>query len=145
MNPMDSKQAVNKKRRWCVKHHDRKNVPQEAKILEWHGFLGFPTRIRFQLTNMEQVEWVSRSQRKRRRLPFTGQTRGWWESERISQWMCVLFMIGSFLLNPTLSGLLYLMLTPALLHRQIMREENFLKTAFGPRYADYAAATPRYL
>ncbi len=71
-------------------------MPKDAKILEWHGFLGFPTRIRYQLTNMDEVEWISRQQRKRRRLPFAGQTRGWWESERISQWMCVLFMIGSF-------------------------------------------------
>ena len=71
-------------------------MPQDANILEWHGFLGFPTRIRYQLTDMEEVEWVSRKQRKRRRLPFAGQTREWWESERISQWMCVLFMIGSF-------------------------------------------------
>lgn len=55
-----------------------------------------------------------------------------------------LFMVGSFLLNPTLSGLIYLMLTPALLHRQIIREENFLKKTFGPSYAQYAAATPRY-
>ncbi len=76
--------------------HRNKNVPQDAKILEWHGFLGFPTRIRYQLTNMQEVEWVSRQQRKRRRLPFTGQSRQWWESERISQWMCVLFMIGAF-------------------------------------------------
>ena len=80
----------------CVKHRNGKNMPQDAKILEWHGFLGFPTRIRYQLTDMEEVEWVSRQQRKRRRLPFAGRTRGWWESERISQWMCVLFMIGSF-------------------------------------------------
>jgi hypothetical protein len=71
-------------------------MPQDAKILEWHGFLGFPTRIRYQLTNMEEVEWVSRQQRKRRRLPFAERTGEWWESERISQWMCVLFMIGSF-------------------------------------------------
>ena len=71
-------------------------MPQDAKILEWHGFLGFPTRIRYQLTNMEEVEWISRQQRKRRRLPFAGRTSEWWESERISQWMCVLFMIGSF-------------------------------------------------
>ena len=78
-----------------MKHRNR-SIPQDAKILGWHGFLGFPTRIRYQLTNMEQVEWVSRRQRKRRRLPFTGRTREWWESERISHWMCVLFMIGSF-------------------------------------------------
>jgi protein-S-isoprenylcysteine O-methyltransferase Ste14 len=56
-----------------------------------------------------------------------------------------LFMAGSFLLDPTLSGFLYLLLTPTLLHRQIIREENFLKTAFGPKYAEFAAATPRYL
>ncbi len=73
-----------------------RNIPQDSKILEWHSFLGFPTRIRYQITNMEEVEWISRTQRKRRRLPFAGQTREWWESERISQWMCVLFMIGSF-------------------------------------------------
>ena len=79
-----------------MKHRNRKNVPKDAKILEWHGFLGFPTRIRYQLTNMQEVEWVSRKSRKRRRLPFTGRTRQWWESEGISRWMCVLFMIGSF-------------------------------------------------
>jgi hypothetical protein len=71
-------------------------MPEGAKVLEWHGFLGFPTRVRYQLTSMEEIEWVSRQQRKHRRLPFTGRTREWWESERISQWMCVLFMIGSF-------------------------------------------------
>ena len=76
--------------------HRSRHMPQDSKILEWHGFLGFPTRIRYQLTNMEEVEWISRQQRKRRRLPFTGRTREWWESERISKWMCVLFMIGSF-------------------------------------------------
>ena len=71
-------------------------MPEGAKVLEWHGFLGFPTRVRYQLTNMEEVEWISRQQRKHRKLAFTGRTREWWESERISQWMCVLFMIGSF-------------------------------------------------
>jgi hypothetical protein len=71
-------------------------MPDGAKVIEWHGFLGFPTRVRYQLTSMEEVEWVSRQQRKHRRLPFTGRTREWWESERISQWMCALFMIGSF-------------------------------------------------
>jgi hypothetical protein len=71
-------------------------MPAGAKVLEWHGFLGFPTRVRYQLSNTEEVEWISRQQRKHGRLPFTGRTREWWESERISQWMCVLFMIGSF-------------------------------------------------
>ena len=56
-----------------------------------------------------------------------------------------LFMLGSFLLDPTLLGLLYLALTPALLHRQILKEESFLKISYGQRYAAYAAATSRYL
>jgi protein-S-isoprenylcysteine O-methyltransferase Ste14 len=56
-----------------------------------------------------------------------------------------LFMAGSFLLNPTLSGLIYLMLTPALLHLRIKKEEAFLKTVHGQQYVDYAAATRRYL
>ena len=79
-----------------MKHRNRENMPEGAKVLEWHGFLGFSTRVRYQLTNMEEVEWISRQQRKHRRLPFAGRTSEWWESERISQWMCVLFMIGSF-------------------------------------------------
>jgi hypothetical protein len=79
----------------CVTHRNR-NIPQDSKILEWHGFLGFPTRIRYQLPSTEEVEWMSRRQRKRKRHPHAGPTREWWESERISQWMCVLFMIGSF-------------------------------------------------
>jgi protein-S-isoprenylcysteine O-methyltransferase Ste14 len=56
-----------------------------------------------------------------------------------------LFMAGSFLLNPTLAGLIYLVLTPAVLHAQIKKEEAFLKTVEGQQYAGYAAATPRYL
>jgi len=47
-------------------------MPLDAKIIEWHGFLGFPTRVRYRLTNMEQVERVSRRQRKRRMFPFSG-------------------------------------------------------------------------
>ncbi len=54
-------------------------------------------------------------------------------------------MAGSFLLNPTLAGLLYLVLTPAVLHAQMKREEAFLKTVHGQQYVDYAAATRRYL
>ncbi len=56
-----------------------------------------------------------------------------------------LFIAGSFLLNPTLAGLIYLVLTPAILHAQIKREEAFLQAVHGQQYAAYAAATPRYL
>lgn len=77
--------------------HRNRNIPQDSQILEWHRFLGFPTRIRYQLPNTEEeVEWMSRKQRKRKRQTHAGQTRPWWESVRLSQWMCVLFMIGSF-------------------------------------------------
>jgi len=76
--------------------HRYRNIPQDWKILEWHGFLGFPPRIRYQLPNTEEVEWMSRRQRKRKRYTRAGQTKAWWESVRISKWMCVLFMIGSF-------------------------------------------------
>ena len=71
------------------------NLPQDAQILTWHGFLGFPTRIRYQLPTTKEVEWLSRQQRKRKRQPPAGQPRPWWESVRLSQGMCVLFMIGS--------------------------------------------------
>jgi protein-S-isoprenylcysteine O-methyltransferase Ste14 len=54
------------------------------------------------------------------------------------------FIAGSFLLNPTLAGLIYLVLTPAVLHGQIRREEAFLQAVHGQQYAAYAAATPRY-
>jgi protein-S-isoprenylcysteine O-methyltransferase Ste14 len=56
-----------------------------------------------------------------------------------------LFIAGSFLLNPTVTGLIYLLLTPAVLHAQIRREEAFLQAVHGQLYAAYAAATPRYL
>jgi protein-S-isoprenylcysteine O-methyltransferase Ste14 len=56
-----------------------------------------------------------------------------------------LFIAGSFLVSPTLSGLIYLVLTPAVLHAQIKREEAFLESAHGQQYTAYAAATPRYL
>jgi protein-S-isoprenylcysteine O-methyltransferase Ste14 len=56
-----------------------------------------------------------------------------------------LFIAGSFLLNPTLAGLIYLLLTPVFLHAQIKREEAFLQAVHGQLYAAYAAATPRYL
>jgi protein-S-isoprenylcysteine O-methyltransferase Ste14 len=56
-----------------------------------------------------------------------------------------LFIAGSFLLNPTLAGLIYLVLTPAVLHAQITREEAFLQAVHGQQFAAYAAITPRYI
>jgi len=76
--------------------HRNSSIPQDSKILEWHGFLGFPTRIRYKLSESKEVEWISRRERKRKRQAREGQTKHWWESVRITQWMCALFMIGSF-------------------------------------------------
>jgi protein-S-isoprenylcysteine O-methyltransferase Ste14 len=56
-----------------------------------------------------------------------------------------LFMVGYFLLNPTLSGVLFVLSTPIFLHAQILREEAFLADAYGAEYAEYAAKSPRYL
>jgi protein-S-isoprenylcysteine O-methyltransferase Ste14 len=55
------------------------------------------------------------------------------------------FMAGAFLLNPTLAGLIYLVLTPVVLHSQVVKEENFLKAAYGEQYTRYASATARYI
>ncbi len=77
--------------------HRNRNVPQDSKILEWHGFLGFPTRIRYQLTNTGGSRvGLSPDSESGGDFHLQAETREWWESERISQWMCVLFMIGSF-------------------------------------------------
>ena len=73
-----------------------RDIPQDWRILERHGFMGFPTRIRYHPPNAEVGEWISRRQRKQKRQTRDGQKRGWWESVRLSQWMCFLFMIGSF-------------------------------------------------
>ena len=76
--------------------HRNRGIPKDSKVLEWHGFLGFPTRIRYQLSDNKVSEWNSRRHRKRKRQVHEGQTKNWWESVRIPQWMCALFMIGSF-------------------------------------------------
>ncbi len=55
------------------------------------------------------------------------------------------FMAGAFLLNPTLAGLIYLVLTPAVLHLQVVKEESFLRAAYGEQYVHYASNTARYI
>ena len=55
------------------------------------------------------------------------------------------FVAGSFLLNPTLSSLLFATLTPLYLHCRIRHEERFLAGAYGMEFARYAARTRRYL
>ncbi len=44
-----------------------RDIPQDWRILERHGFMGFPTRIHYQPPNAEVGEWISRRQRKQKR------------------------------------------------------------------------------
>lgn len=56
---------------------------------------------------------------------------------------CVLF--GEFLLFSHWLMLLYVLAGFALFHRQVLREETFLKQQYGEKFTRYAARVPRYL
>ncbi|NLF80553.1 MAG: isoprenylcysteine carboxylmethyltransferase family protein [Clostridia bacterium] len=54
------------------------------------------------------------------------------------------FMLGMFLIYPNLSMLIFIVLFAAAIHRQILREEKFLRTRYGKAYEDYAQKVGRY-
>jgi len=56
-----------------------------------------------------------------------------------------LYFIGAFLINGTLTFLLFAVAVIALLHYQILEEERFLARHFGPAYAAYQARVARYV
>jgi protein-S-isoprenylcysteine O-methyltransferase Ste14 len=56
---------------------------------------------------------------------------------------CVL--LGEFLIFPNWVLLIYLLAGFALFHRQVMREEEFLRQHYGAEYQAYAQRVPRYL
>jgi len=57
----------------------------------------------------------------------------------------VLWFIGVFLINGTVTFLVFALLTIAVLHWQILREEKFLIEHYGEPYERYRKKTPRYL
>ena len=56
-----------------------------------------------------------------------------------------LWFIGTFLINGTMSFLVFAVLAIAVLHWQILREEEFLKQRYGEAYERYRKKVPRYL
>lgn len=56
-----------------------------------------------------------------------------------------LWFIGIFLINGTLIFLIFAVLTLAVLHWQILQEEDFLSKLYGQPYRDYCNRTARYI
>jgi protein-S-isoprenylcysteine O-methyltransferase Ste14 len=56
-----------------------------------------------------------------------------------------LVLLGEFLVFPNWILLVYLFATLWLFHRQVLREEKFLREHYGEQYLDYCARVRRYL
>jgi len=55
------------------------------------------------------------------------------------------FFIGQLLIAPNLASLIVAVFFGAVIHRQILREEKFLRAHYGQEYADYCGRVRRYL
>lgn len=55
------------------------------------------------------------------------------------------FILGMLLVYPNLATLLVLVLFAAVIHRQVLREEKFLKSYYGKEYEEYCRRVRRYL
>ena len=55
------------------------------------------------------------------------------------------FFIGQLLIAPNLASLIVVIFFGAVIHRQILREETFLRAHYGQEYADYCGKVRRYL
>ena len=55
------------------------------------------------------------------------------------------FFLGIFFVFPNISTSLFFILFFTTIHRQILREEKFLKNHYGKEYEDYCIRTRRYL
>jgi len=55
------------------------------------------------------------------------------------------FFIGQLLIAPNLALLLVAVFFGTVIHRQILREEKFLRAHYGQEYADYCGKVRRYL
>jgi protein-S-isoprenylcysteine O-methyltransferase Ste14 len=56
-----------------------------------------------------------------------------------------LVLLGQLLLFPNWITLIFLICGAAVIHRQVLREEQFLRRHYGHAYADYAGCVRRYL
>ena len=56
-----------------------------------------------------------------------------------------MILIGEFLIFPNWISLIYLVAAAALIHRQVLREEHFLKGHYGEAYEQYCHRVRRYL
>jgi protein-S-isoprenylcysteine O-methyltransferase Ste14 len=56
-----------------------------------------------------------------------------------------LFLFGQLLVFPNWVPLLYLVGGTALFHRQVLREEEFMRQRYGQEYADYCSRVRRYV
>jgi protein-S-isoprenylcysteine O-methyltransferase Ste14 len=57
----------------------------------------------------------------------------------------IMMATGQFLIFPNLVLLIYLVAAAGLIHRQVLREEEFLRGHYGQAYAGYCAKVRRYL
>lgn len=56
-----------------------------------------------------------------------------------------LALLGEFLISPNWVSLIFLVAGTVLCHRQVLREERFLRNYYGMVYEDYCGRVPRYL
>jgi protein-S-isoprenylcysteine O-methyltransferase Ste14 len=57
----------------------------------------------------------------------------------------IIILIGQFLIQPTWITLIYMVGAAALIHRQVLREEVYLRRHYGRAYGDYCGRVRRYL
>lgn len=57
----------------------------------------------------------------------------------------VAFLVGQFLVFPNWIPLLYLAGATVLIHRQVLREEDFMRRRYGQQYIEYCGQVRRYL
>jgi protein-S-isoprenylcysteine O-methyltransferase Ste14 len=55
------------------------------------------------------------------------------------------FLVGQFLVFPNWVPLIYLVAATALFHRQVLREEGFMREHYGQEYAEYRRHVRRYV
>ena len=55
------------------------------------------------------------------------------------------FLIGMVLIYPNLAACIAFVLLAAAIHRQVLREEQFLRGHYGEKYEDYCLSVRRYL